>query len=69
MAAAEKLFYEETVFKTVVYTESGLLIAALVIGVLWEMFVRNKDSGKSAENIYVISTESEKIKAREKPTF
>ena len=45
--AAEKLFYEERVFKIVVYTETGLLITALVLGVLWEVCVRNKDSGRS----------------------
>lgn len=44
VAAAEELFYEETVFKTVVYTETGLLVCALLLGVLWEIFVRNKDS-------------------------
>ena len=43
--AAEKLFYEEKVFKIVVYTESALLIIALVSGLLWEVCVRNKDSG------------------------
>jgi len=44
VAAAEKLFYEEPVFKTIVYSETGLLVIALVLGVLWEIFVRNKDS-------------------------
>eukprot|EP00111_Clytia_hemisphaerica_P020644 TCONS_00060853-protein len=43
--AAEELdFYQEVVFKRVVYTEIGLLVCALLAGVVWEFFVRNKDS-------------------------
>lgn len=45
--AAEKLFYEEAIFKKLVYTECGLLIVALLGGVLWEILVRNKNSGKT----------------------
>jgi len=40
----KKLFYEEPVFKALVYSETGLLLVALVLGVFWEVFVRNKDS-------------------------
>ena len=52
MQAAEELdFYQEAVFKNVVYTEIGLLVFALVAGVFWEFFVRNKDSGKPLQCI------------------
>lgn len=46
VAAAEKLFYEEDIFKTIVYTESGIMIMALLMGVVWEVLVRNKNSGQ-----------------------
>lgn len=42
--AAETLFYSEKGFKTIVYTETGLLVAALIAGIFWEYCIRNKTS-------------------------
>ncbi|XP_065653997.1 uncharacterized protein LOC100209825 isoform X3 [Hydra vulgaris] len=44
VAAAEKLFYEESIFRAILCSEVGILTVSLLLGVAWEMFVRNKNS-------------------------
>ena len=43
--AAEKLFYEENMFKLVVYVETGCFALFVVGGIIWEFFVRNSPTG------------------------
>lgn len=43
--AAEKLFYEENIFKLVVYVETGCFGIFVVGGIIWEFFVRNSPTG------------------------